>query len=158
MAGNILPIRIAVNGTTTVASLTRQVATVIVNSSRHQRYHYVQIRRDLRLVNDAFFGMVVNIMPFDYELSFGDCSVRAHNLANGPVDDITVSVYDRSSGGIEISYDVNPDLYDAGAEQNIAPSAAQRYELADSGFPRRPGRPGGDRGRRRAGADPARVE
>ncbi len=80
----------------------------------------MQIRQDLRLVNDAFFSMVVNVMSFDHRLSFGDCAARAHNLANGPVDDLTVSVYDRSGSGMEISYDVNPDLYGAGAEKDIA--------------------------------------
>src|SRR5262249_34760641 len=112
--------RIAVHGTTSVTSLARQVTTAIVNSVRHQQYHYVHIRQDLRLVNHALFSMVVNVMPFDYRLSFGDCATYAHNLANRPVDDLTVSVYGRSSGGIEISYDVNPDLYGAAAEKDIA--------------------------------------
>ena len=119
MAANILPIRLGVRGPASVADLLQQVTATILESLRHQRYQYVQMRQDLKLVNDAFFSMVVNVMPFDYTLSFGDCTARAHNLANGPVDDLTIAVYDRSAnGGIEISCDVNPDLYGVAFEKD----------------------------------------
>ena len=120
MAANILPIRLAVRGTTSVADLAQQVMAGVLESQRHQRYHYAQIRQDQRLVNDAFFGMVVNVMSFDYELSFGDCIAHAHNLANGPVDDLNISVYDRSANGdIEISCDVNQELYGVAFERDV---------------------------------------
>jgi hypothetical protein len=119
MAINILRIRMTVHGTTSIASLAQQATAAIVSSSRHQRYHHVEISRGSRLVNDALFGMVVIIIPFDYRLSFGNCAARAHNLANGAVDDLTVAVYDRT-GGMEVSYDVNPVLYGAQAEKDIA--------------------------------------
>jgi amino acid adenylation domain-containing protein len=120
MAVNILPIRLAVRRTSSVADLAQQVTAAILDSMRHQRYQYVQMRQDLRLVNDAFFSMVVNVMSFDYALSFGDCAARAHNLANGPVDDLTISVYDRSADdGIEISCDVNPELYGAASGKDL---------------------------------------
>ena len=120
MAVNILPIRLAVRGTTSVADLARQVTATIVESLRHQRYQHTQMRQDLRLVNDAFFSMVVNVMSFDYRLSFGDCVAHAHNLANGPVDDLTIAVYNRSAdGGVEISCDVNPELYGVAFEKDV---------------------------------------
>ena len=120
MAANILPIRLTVRGMTSVADLTRQVMARVLDSLRHQQYHYAQIRQDLRLVNDAFFGMVVNVMSFDYDLSFGDCRAYAHNLANGPVDDLTIAVYDRSvDGGIELSCDVNRELYRVAFERDV---------------------------------------
>ncbi|MGD0558007.1 MAG: amino acid adenylation domain-containing protein, partial [Streptosporangiaceae bacterium] len=120
MAANILPIRLTVRGTTSIADLAQQVMARVLDSLRHQQYHYTQLRQDLLLVNEAFFGMVVNVMSFDYELSFGDCPAYAHNLANGPVDDLTIAVYDRSAdGSIEISCDVNQELYRAGFEKDV---------------------------------------
>ena len=120
MAANILPIRLTVRGTTSVADLAQQVMARVLDSLRHQQYHYAQMRQDLRLVNDAFFGMVINVMSFDYGLSFGDCTAHAHNIANGPVDDLTIAVYDRSAdGSIEISCDVNQELYRAGFERDV---------------------------------------
>jgi hypothetical protein len=101
MAVTILPIRLSVRGPATVASLARDVTAAIVGALPHQRYR-----------NDACYSMVVNVMPFDCDLSFGDCAAYAHNLANGPVDDLTISAYDQSAdNGTEISYDLNPDLY-----------------------------------------------
>src|SRR6185437_2585521 len=112
MAANVLPIRVTVHGTTSVGSLAREVEATLVDSVHHQRYSHVQIRRDLKLVNDALYSMVVNTMSFDYEQSFGGCAAFAHNLANGPVADLAICVYDRSTdSGTEISYDLNPDLY-----------------------------------------------
>ena len=112
LAVNTLPIRVAVDGTASVESLAREVKTAIVDSLRHKLYPDVQIRQDLKL-GDAFCGMGVNVMSFDYRLSFGDCPVtRAHNLSTRPVDALTVTVYEPfTDSGPEICYDLNPDLY-----------------------------------------------
>ncbi|MGD0555204.1 MAG: amino acid adenylation domain-containing protein, partial [Streptosporangiaceae bacterium] len=120
MAVNTLPIRLAVCTTTSVADLVQQVTATILDSLRHQRYQYAQMRQDLRLVNETFLGMIVNVMSFDYAFRFGDCVAHAHNLANGPVDDLGVSVYDRLAGdGIEISCDANPELYGVAFEKDV---------------------------------------
>ena len=148
MAVNILPIRLAVRGTTSVADLARQVTATIVESLRHQRYQHTQMRQDLRLVNDAFFSMVVNVMSFDYRLSFGDCVAHAHNLANGPVDDLTIAVYDRSAdGGVEISCDVNPELYGVAFEKDVFRRFAKILDWLVTASPGRPPGPGRDPGR-----------
>ena len=52
---------------------------------------------------------MVNIMAFDYDLSFGGYSATAFNLSNGPVDDLSISVYERSDDrGLRIDLDANP--------------------------------------------------
>ena len=52
-------------------------------------------------------------MPFDYDFRFAGCAAIAKNLSLGPVDDISISVYDRSDGGpIQIDFDANPARYD----------------------------------------------
>ena len=44
----------------------------------------------------ALFGLSVNVMPFDYGFSFAGHRATAHNLSLGPVEDLSISVYDRS--------------------------------------------------------------
>jgi hypothetical protein len=121
LAVNTLPVRIKVGRTATVASLMREVTIGIADSMRHQRYQHARIRQDIKLVNEALFSMVINVMPYDYQLSFGDCPAYAHNITNGPVDDLLVSVYDRGGDdGVEISYDLNHYRYSAGSENDVA--------------------------------------
>ncbi|MEU7104377.1 amino acid adenylation domain-containing protein [Streptomyces sp. NPDC046215] len=114
MVMNVLPLRLRVTSDTTFAELTHQVVLGIRDARRHQRYRHEDIRRDLGLPAEgrALVGPLVNVMPFDYGLTFAGARSDAHNLAPGPVDDLTVSVYDRADGGgLRIDYDGNPALY-----------------------------------------------
>ncbi|GAA3486658.1 amino acid adenylation domain-containing protein [Streptomyces cremeus] len=114
MVMNVLPLRLAVTPSATFAELTRQVVLGIRAARRHQRYRYEDIRRDLGLLGEgrALVGPLVNVMPFDYGLTFAGARTEAHNLSAGPVEDLTVNVYDRTDGsGLRIDYDGNPALY-----------------------------------------------
>ncbi|HLK01952.1 MAG TPA: condensation domain-containing protein, partial [Streptosporangiaceae bacterium] len=119
MTANVLPVRLAVSGEQSAAQLARQVNGTVRAAFQHQRYRYEDILRDRKLVDGAaLFGLVVNVMPFDYALRFGTCVATAHSLAGGPVGDMRISVYDGAAdGGIELALDMNRDLYgdDAGA-------------------------------------------
>lgn len=115
MVMNVLPLRLTVTPQATFAELTRQVVLGIRAARRHQRYRYEDIRRDLGLLGDgrSLVGPLVNVMPFDYGLTFAGARTDAHNLSAGPVDDLTVNVYDRADGsGLRIDYDGNPALYE----------------------------------------------
>ncbi|MGY5123617.1 amino acid adenylation domain-containing protein [Streptomyces nigrescens] len=118
MVMNVLPLRLTVSADATFAELVRQVVLGIRGARRHQRYRYEDIRRDLGLLGEgrALVGPLVNIMPFDYGVAFAGAPARARNLSAGPVDDLTVNVYDRADGhGLRIDHDGNPALYeDAG--------------------------------------------
>jgi nonribosomal peptide synthetase DhbF len=60
------------------------------------------------------FGLVVNVIPFDYDLRFAGYPSTTEILAGGPVDDLTLAVYDRGdAGGLRIDFDANPALYRA---------------------------------------------
>ncbi|MEU1125063.1 amino acid adenylation domain-containing protein [Streptomyces sp. NPDC005899] len=114
MVMNVLPLRLTVTPGTTFAELVRQVVLGIREARRHQRYRYEDIRRDLRLLgeNRGLAGPLVNVMPFDYALDLAGATVRARNLSAGPVDDLTVNIYDRGDGhGLRIDHDGNPALY-----------------------------------------------
>ncbi|RLU89136.1 non-ribosomal peptide synthetase [Streptomyces griseocarneus] len=115
MVMNVLPLRITVTPETTFARLVRQVVLGIREIRRHQRYRYEDIRRDLGLLGESrgLVGPLVNVMPFDYGVDFAGAPARARNLSAGPVEDLTVNVYDRADGrGLAVDHDGNPALYD----------------------------------------------
>ncbi|MGH3125430.1 MAG: condensation domain-containing protein, partial [Streptosporangiaceae bacterium] len=113
MTTNVLPVRVRTGRGTTAGELAAQVSRSVRDGLRHQRYRYEDMRRDLGLADGgALFGLVINVMSFDYAIRFGDCAAVAHNISSGPVDDVSVAVYDRSAdGSMQIAVDVNPDLH-----------------------------------------------
>src|SRR5216683_1429378 len=121
MTANVLPIRLTVGRGTSIEELVQQTSRMVRDALRHQRYRYEDIRRDLKLIDGgALFGLIINVMSFDYTIRFGDCPAIAHNLSNGPVNDLSVAVHDRSAdGSIQIALNANPDLYDAASGRDI---------------------------------------
>ncbi|MGW7516150.1 amino acid adenylation domain-containing protein [Streptomyces sp. NPDC054796] len=114
MVMNVLPLRLTVTPGATFAELTRAAVLAVRAARRHQRYRYEDIRRDLGLLGEgrALTGPLVNVMPFDYGVTFAGAECTAHNLSAGPVDDLTVNVYDRTDGtGLRFDHDGNPGLY-----------------------------------------------
>jgi hypothetical protein len=115
MTTNILPVRLTVRQEMSAAELSRQVSKAVRAGLRHQRYRFEDMARDLRLTAGAsLFGLLINVISFDYRVEFGGCPAFAYNLSTGPVDDVKISVWDRScDGSIQIAFDVNPDVYTA---------------------------------------------
>ncbi|WP_443053703.1 amino acid adenylation domain-containing protein [Streptomyces sp. NBC_00271] len=115
MVRNILPLRVAVTASDSLRDLAARISRELRAGLPHQRYRYEQLRRDLKLVGGQrrLSGPGVNIMPFAYDLRFAGHRSTVHNVSAGPVDDLSVNVYDRSEGGgLRIAVDANPDLYD----------------------------------------------
>ncbi|MCA6090795.1 condensation domain-containing protein [Streptomyces sp. SCA3-4] len=120
MVMNVLPLRFTVPAEATFAELTRQADLGVRAARRHRRYPHADLRRDLaaraggRGPAGPLVGPLVNVMPFDYGLTFAGAASEAHNLAAGPVEDLSVNVYDRADGsGLRIDFDANPARYDA---------------------------------------------
>ncbi|MFE2718075.1 amino acid adenylation domain-containing protein [Streptomyces mirabilis] len=112
---NILPLRVAVTRSDSLRDLAARISRELRAGLPHQRYRYEQLRRDLKLVGGQrrLSGPGVNIMPFEYDLRFAGHRSTVHNVSAGPVDDLSVNVYDRSEGGgLRVAVDANPDLYD----------------------------------------------
>ncbi|MYR46487.1 non-ribosomal peptide synthetase [Streptomyces sp. SID5910] len=131
MVMNVLPLRLTVTPDATFAELVRQVVLGIREVRRHQRYRYEDIRRDLGLLGEsrALVGPLVNVMPFDYGVDFAGAPARARNLSAGPVDDLTVNVYDRADGrGLRVDHDGNPALY---GEDDLAAHQERLLHLLD---------------------------
>ncbi|MFF4422637.1 amino acid adenylation domain-containing protein [Streptomyces sp. NPDC001549] len=127
MVVNVLPLRVAVRPQTPLAELVAAVAADVRDLRRHQRYRAEDIRRDLGLSGreQGLLGPVVNIKAFDNSLDFAGSAGSVHNVAAGPVDDLTLGVYhDAAEGRIRFELDANPQAYDAGT------LAARRAEFA----------------------------
>ena len=81
MTTNMLPIRLRLETGMSVVDLVRQASKAVREALRHQRYRYEDMMRDLRLINSGtLFGLIVNVMSFDYAIRFGECEAVAHNL------------------------------------------------------------------------------
>jgi amino acid adenylation domain-containing protein len=116
MTSNVLPLRLTVQPESSLSDLVRQVAREVRRVLRHQRYRGESLRRDLQNIEPGrrLFGPTVNVMAFDYDLRFAGHSTTVHNLSNGPVEDISLSVYERSSSaGLRFDFDANADSYSA---------------------------------------------
>ncbi|MGA8162482.1 MAG: condensation domain-containing protein, partial [Acidobacteriaceae bacterium] len=122
MTTNILPVRLAMNPEMSAGELSRQVSKAVRDGLRHQRYRFEDMTRDLKLAEGvSLFGLLINVIPFDYAVEFGGCPAIAHSLSTGPVDDVNISIWDRSGdGSIQIAFDVNPDIYSAASGNEMS--------------------------------------
>ncbi|WP_431970607.1 amino acid adenylation domain-containing protein [Nocardia sp. bgisy134] len=110
---NVVPIRLRFDADTTVGDVVRSTELQITGALRHQRYRHDDIRRDCGYSRDArgFFGPMVNIMLFHNELKFGDLTGSLHVLATGPVEDLSINLYNGEAGHIHVDFEANPRLY-----------------------------------------------
>ncbi|NGO07961.1 amino acid adenylation domain-containing protein, partial [Streptomyces sp. HC44] len=117
LRSNVVPLRVRVTPGDSLAELVAQVTRATRAALKHQRYRYEDIRRDLKRLGDGqtLTGPVVNMMDLDYDLDFAGLRTTAHNLSNGPVDELSFAAYHRADGeGLILAFDANPDYYDAG--------------------------------------------
>jgi nonribosomal peptide synthetase DhbF len=137
MVSNVLPLRLHLNGSMSFAGLLEQAAKRKSQLVRHQRYRAEDLRHDLGLqpADPGLHGMVVNVMPFPYDLEFSGCASTTHNLSNGPVDELSVVLYDRQDGaGHRLDFDGNPAHYtpeDLAAHQQRFIALLQQLVFSD---------------------------
>ncbi|MGK5695196.1 amino acid adenylation domain-containing protein [Streptomyces sp. URMC 128] len=115
LRSNVVPLRVRVAPDDSLAQLVAQVTRATRAALKHQRYRYEDMRRDLKLLGDGqtLVGPVVNMMDFDYDLDFAGLRTTAHNLSNGPVDELSIAAYHRADGeGLTLAFDANPAFYD----------------------------------------------
>src|SRR6266446_8477819 len=114
MVSNVLPLRLAARSTMTMSELVRNVAQEIRRGLEHQHFRTADLRRNFQHVVDGrtMYGPTVNVMRFDYDIDFAGYRGINFNLSLGPVEDLSIQVYDRlDGGGIRIDFDANPELY-----------------------------------------------
>ncbi|XVQ08590.1 amino acid adenylation domain-containing protein [Spirillospora sp. CA-255316] len=112
----VLPLRVAVRPEMTVEELVRAATRAAARALRHQRYRREDLLRDLRLLGERrrLHGPVINIMAYDYRLDFAGTPARMHAITTGPVDDLSINIYDNFDGaGMRVDFDAHPGLYTA---------------------------------------------
>ncbi|MFF8424833.1 amino acid adenylation domain-containing protein [Streptomyces sp. NPDC016566] len=115
MVANVLPLRVAVDSATTVGELLDRTRTALRELVPRQRYRGEDLRRDLGLGHEyrRFFGPLLNVVPFSYDIRFAGHRADARNMSLRLIEDLAISVYDRSDGSaIRVDFDVHPELYD----------------------------------------------
>jgi amino acid adenylation domain-containing protein len=113
LQANVVPLRLAVPSSISFEDLVAQAASAVNDALPHQRYRYEDLRRDLAIGADRqLFGWTVNVMSFERELRFAGHPTTRHNLANGPVEDLSIFALSRSDGrGVQVDFVANPSRY-----------------------------------------------
>jgi nonribosomal peptide synthetase MxcG len=123
MIMNIVPLRVDLAKVDRKADTFAQLVKLVADEQRqcrpHHRYRYEHLRRDLNAVGGEkrLYGPVVNIMPFDRQLRFGDATVAVRNPSAGPVEDISFAFVLQPDGSVRFDLDANPGRY---TEQQLA--------------------------------------
>src|SRR6516162_6673797 len=116
MVSNVLPLRVAIRPDMAASEVLGQTSWQMRRVLKHQRYQITDLRRDVGGIanGETLFGLSVNIMRFNYDFSFAGNNAIAHNLSLGPVEDLSIAVYDRADGGpLRIDFDANPTFHTA---------------------------------------------
>ncbi|TCP69854.1 amino acid adenylation domain-containing protein [Baia soyae] len=116
MVMNIVPLWLDMHPGMSFRELMKQIRQAMGDTRNHQRYRHEEIRRDCKLLgeNNRLFGPQINIMPFEYGLRFADACGIVHKLATGPVEDISLHLYEQQGGqGLRMDLAANADLYEA---------------------------------------------
>ncbi|WUT00202.1 amino acid adenylation domain-containing protein [Streptomyces sp. NBC_00708] len=118
MASNVVPLRLRVGADDTLRTLVRAVSAEVKHGLRHQLTRYEDLRRDAGTLTGGrrLTGPVLNIMGFNADLTVCGHPTVNHNVSNGPVDDLSVAVYDLGAAdGLRIDFDTPVDGVDAEA-------------------------------------------
>ena len=119
---NVVPLRCRFSQGTGVEPAIKETALTMANALSHPLYRMEDIREDLGLrPNDPhLLGLRINLMPFRSD-SHGGLDWTSHNLSIGPIEDLSLSIYDRAEdGGLRIDFDGNSDRYDSKELSDIA--------------------------------------
>ncbi|MDW6002522.1 non-ribosomal peptide synthetase [Vibrio mangrovi] len=114
MVSNVLPLRLQIGSEDTLTDIVAQVKRRILGAVRHQCYRGEDLAADLGMIteSDLLFSTHINILPFEYEMKFGDAPVNVNNLTLGPIDDLSINICDRGpQQGLELCLDANAALY-----------------------------------------------
>jgi amino acid adenylation domain-containing protein len=115
-AGNVsntVPVRLKFNADMTLADLIAQVRARIREALTHQRVPLSEIKAGLPSLKGELYAIAVNVMKFEFPPKFGPLSTVTRNLSNGPVDDMSISVFEHpGDGGLQIALNGNVNRYE----------------------------------------------
>ncbi|NKS03385.1 amino acid adenylation domain-containing protein [Rhodococcus hoagii] len=114
---NVVPLRVRVDPSDTVADLVRRVQIEMTGALRHQRFRYEDMLRELpdgegRTGLGGVFGPVVNILQFPQTVEFGPVTGELFVLSTGPVEDLSLTVYPGGADRVtRLDFEANPSRY-----------------------------------------------
>jgi len=125
MMSHVVPLRLRVGPERTLLDLARAVGDRIREVLPHQRVQTDEMLRDLGLpASTRLAGPALNIIPDMGTLTFAGSPSSIHNLAVGPVDDLSVVVMGDVDGhGLRVNLEANAALY----EQDALDGHLQRF-------------------------------
>ncbi|KAF0970218.1 non-ribosomal peptide synthetase [Gordonia sp. YY1] len=114
LISNVVPLRIPLDDSATIAELLKTVNCEIKSAVRHQKFRHEDIVSEILGAAGArrgFFGPLVNVMLFFEHIDFGPLHGELNVLSTGPIEDVSVNVYDSFNGGMSLDLEANPDIY-----------------------------------------------
>ncbi|MEV6410710.1 amino acid adenylation domain-containing protein [Kribbella sp. NPDC051718] len=110
---NVLPLRLDVPSHKPLREVVRETSAATLAALDAQRYRGEDIKRDLGLRSDEpLYGWHLNINPFEYSLTLGDCRASMRPLSLGPVDDVVIYVYSNAGeDDVRIDLSAHPERY-----------------------------------------------
>ncbi|MBE7159883.1 MAG: amino acid adenylation domain-containing protein, partial [Williamsia herbipolensis] len=115
MCSTVLPLVLDAHPASTVDELLAHTDAHIRDTLRHQRFRHEDIARAMAAAGSevvrGFFGPMVNVMLFLTEIDFGVTAGTVHVLTTGPVEDLSLNVYETLDGGVRIDLEANPRRY-----------------------------------------------
>ncbi|MBR8640043.1 AMP-binding protein [Streptomyces tuirus] len=115
MLANSVPVRLTIRPDMPLRELLAQVDTKMREAVEHQRYRAEDLHRDLGLSRGpgVAYSPMVNLIGFDYDISFAGRPCTAHNLSFPLGADLMIMVWDRRDGsGPHMRLHAAPGLYD----------------------------------------------
>jgi amino acid adenylation domain-containing protein len=119
MVSNVVGVRLTVRPEMTAEELIRHAHQRMREASRHKRYRYEDLRRDLRLLGSdgRLIGPRVNLSVVAPDLRFAELPATVRPMIAGHDDDFSLIVYARQDGGFQLDVSANPEVYASDAVQ-----------------------------------------
>ncbi|MFD4267916.1 amino acid adenylation domain-containing protein [Rhodococcus sp. NPDC058481] len=94
MASTILPMRLHVDGDSTLAALTADIDHGLIGLLRHGRYRGEDLAREARALDPSrrVFGPGINIVLFEHSMTFGGSPAFAQNMVTGAIGELDFTV------------------------------------------------------------------
>jgi amino acid adenylation domain-containing protein len=119
MVSNVIGVRLNVRPDMTAGELIRHAHRRMRETSKHKRYRYEDLRRDLKLLGSdgRLLGPRVNLHVVSAPVTFAGLAATLHPLTAGHDDDFSLIVVGEPDGGFRLDLSANPDVYGSGAAE-----------------------------------------
>ncbi|MDG9720866.1 non-ribosomal peptide synthetase [Streptomyces sp. DH24] len=119
MVSNVIGVRLNVRPDMTAGELIRYAHRRMRETSKHKRYRYEDLRRDLKLLGSdgRLLGPRVNLHVVSAPVTFAGHTATLHPLTAGHDDDFSLIVVGEQDGGFRLDLSANPDVYGSGAAE-----------------------------------------